>query len=225
VKEQIKIQEIRMDIFVGNLSFDATQGDLKKLFGGFGNVISAVIVTREEKNAPKSRGFGFVQMPDEQQALAAIAALHGKEFMGRVLDVSLARSKAGAPAENKLKEKKASQGVIEVEPYFFEETEEPKLQLKSAFNKPGIYKGGRRAHSYIKRRGIAGMRQESRPQQRSQDNLKRWRKKEDKPKSWQKSPGEYKPWKKVEGGARPWKKTEGGSKPWSKRSSRMQKKR
>ena len=88
-----------MNIFVGNLSFDATQGDVKKLFEGFGNVASVVIVMEKEKKAPKSRGFGFVEMPDEQQAFAAIAALNGKEFMDRVLNVNPARPKGkGHPA-------------------------------------------------------------------------------------------------------------------------------
>jgi RNA recognition motif-containing protein len=82
-----------MNIFVGNLSFDSTGADVKKLFEGFGNVASAVIVMEKEKKAPKSRGFGFVQMSDEQQALAAIAALNGKEFMGRILNVNPARPK------------------------------------------------------------------------------------------------------------------------------------
>ena len=81
-----------MNIFVGNLLFEATEGDVKKLFEGYGFVASVVIAMRNEKNAPRSRGFGFVQMPDEQQALAAIAALNGKEFMGRVLDVNPATS-------------------------------------------------------------------------------------------------------------------------------------
>src|SRR3989338_119472 len=82
-----------MNIFVGNLSFEATQDDVKKLFEGFGNVTSVVIVMSKEKKAPKSRGFSFVQMPDEQPALAAIAALNGKEFMGRILNVDPARPK------------------------------------------------------------------------------------------------------------------------------------
>lgn len=77
-----------MNIFVGNLPFEATEGDLKKLFKGFGKVVSVAIVTRKEKKAPKSRGFGFVEMADEQQALAAMAALNGKEFMGRVINAN-----------------------------------------------------------------------------------------------------------------------------------------
>src|SRR4030042_6042831 len=93
-----------MDIFVGNLSFDATEGDVRKLFEGFGNVASVAILMRKKKKAAKSRGFGFVQMPDEQQALAAIAALNGKEFMGRVLNVEPARPKKEAQAVVELKE-------------------------------------------------------------------------------------------------------------------------
>ena len=80
-----------MDIFVGNLSFDATPEGVKKLFSDFGPVSSVTILMRKKKRVPKSRGFGFVNMPDEQQALAAIAALKGTEFMGRVLDVAPAR--------------------------------------------------------------------------------------------------------------------------------------
>ena len=94
-----------MNIFVGNLLFEATQGDVKKLFEGFGNVASVVITMEKEKKAPKSRGFGFVQMPDEQQALAAIAALNGKEFMGRVLNVNPARPKAEAHRKSELRKK------------------------------------------------------------------------------------------------------------------------
>jgi hypothetical protein len=191
-----------MNIFVGNLSFDATQDDVKKLFESFGNVTSAVIVMRKEKKTPKSRGFGFVQMPDERQSLAALAALNGKEFMGRVLDVNPARPKTEAQTESGVKEKRQH------------------LALKDGrvrpSGQPGTYKGGRRTHSYVKRRGLAGMQEEAKSRRRTQDNPMRWRKRKDQPRPWQKSPGEYKPWKKAEEGVRPWKKTEGESKPWRK---------
>ena len=183
-----------MNIFVGNLSFDAGDADVKKLFEGFGNVASAVIVTRKEKKAPKSRGFGFVQMPDEQQALAAIAALHGKEFMGRVLDINPARPKTNTQAESGLKEK-----------------EQP-VRLS---RQPGTYRGGRRTLSYLKRQGLAGIQEEVKPRKTFHDNPMRWRKKKDQAKPWKKGPGEHKPWKKTTGEAR--KKNKGEIKPCAPR--------
>ena len=232
-----------MNIFVGNLSFDANDADVKKLFEGFGNVASAVIVMRKEKKAPKSRGFGFVDMPDEQQALAAIAGLNGKEFMGRVLDINPARPKTEAERESELKGKRQPKATVEAEQqnkHLALEAPRPNGRAGTppsavdgqvrpagrhlALNdgqvrpsgRPGTYKGGRRTHSYMKRRGLAGMQEEAKPRQRSQDNPMRWRKKKDQAKPWQKSPGEHKPWKKAEGEARPWKKTEGEFKPWRK---------
>jgi len=73
------------NIFVGNLSFKATKEDVIKLFEPFGSVANAVIMERKKG---KSRGYGFVDMPNEEQKNAAIAALEGKEFMWRVLSVS-----------------------------------------------------------------------------------------------------------------------------------------
>ncbi len=207
--------EISMNIFVGNLSFDAVEADVKKLFEGFGNVLSVVIVMEKEKKAPKSRGFGFVQMPDEQQALAAIAALNGKEFMDRALNVAAARPKTEAQAVVVVKKKRPAApnpiGGVSVPP-----SAAKKAWFSPVFNKPGRYKGGRRTHSYMKRRGLAGMQEEAKPRQSSQDNPMRWRKRKDQAKPWQKSPGEHKPWKKIEGEAKPWKKAEGEFKPWRK---------
>ncbi len=205
-----------MNIFVGNLSFDTVAADVKKLFEGFGNVASVAIVMRKEKKAPKSRGFGFVQMSDEQQALAAIATLNGKEFMGRVINVNPARPKTEAQAESELKEKRQSKVKAEAEQYPREEREQKKTLNYPVFNKPGTYKGGRRTHSYMKRRGLAGMQEEAKPRRKNQDNPMRWRKRKDQPRPWLKSSGEPKPWKKAEEGGRPWKKTEGEPKPWKK---------
>jgi RNA recognition motif-containing protein len=73
------------NIFVGNLSFKATKEDVIKLFEPFGRVANAVIMERKKG---KSRGYGFVDMPNEEEKSAAIAALEGKEFMWRVLSVS-----------------------------------------------------------------------------------------------------------------------------------------
>ncbi len=74
------------NIFAGNLSFNAVKEDLIKLFEPFGSVANAVIVVKAKG---ESLGYGFVDMPNEAEKTAAIAALNGKEFMGRVLSVSV----------------------------------------------------------------------------------------------------------------------------------------
>ncbi len=84
-----------MNIFVGNLSFDAKESDVLKAFSSFGAVNSVAIVM--DKNGRKSRGFGFVDMPNEKQALEAIANLQGKEILGRPVNVMEALSKEPKP--------------------------------------------------------------------------------------------------------------------------------
>ncbi|MBF0571500.1 MAG: hypothetical protein HQL12_06460 [Candidatus Omnitrophica bacterium] len=86
-----------MKIFVGNLPFTATENDVKGVFEVFGSVLSVSIKKKSGKN---SRGFGFVSMPDDIQAQAAIAGLQGKEFMGRPLSVSMERPKAIKPKKD-----------------------------------------------------------------------------------------------------------------------------
>jgi len=86
-----------MNIFVGNLPFLATENDVKGVFGAYGTVSSVSIKKKSGKN---SRGFGFVSMPDEIQAQAAIAGLQDKEFMGRSLSVSVQRPKAVKPKKD-----------------------------------------------------------------------------------------------------------------------------
>jgi RNA recognition motif-containing protein len=73
------------NIFVGNLSFHSTKEDVQKLFEPFGAVANVVIMERKKG---KSRGYGFVDMPNEEEKNKAIAALNGFGFMGRVLEVS-----------------------------------------------------------------------------------------------------------------------------------------
>ena len=201
-----------MNIFVGNLLFGATEADVKKLFEGYGFVAFVVIAMSKEKKAPKSRGFGFVQMPDEQQAHAAIAILNGKEFMGRVLDVNPARpifnKHLALPDHNVRNESGSRQRLLD--------GREKDGRVRPS-GRPGTYKGGRRTHSYMKRRGLAGMQEETKPRRRSQDNPMRWRKRKDQPRPWQKSPGEHKPLEKAEEGARPWKKAEGRSRTKSRK--------
>ena len=78
-----------MNIYVGNLSFDTSERDLEAAFAAYGTVSSARIATDRDTNRP--RGFGFVEMPNQAEAQAAIAGLNGKELQGRTLTVNEAR--------------------------------------------------------------------------------------------------------------------------------------
>jgi RNA recognition motif-containing protein len=75
-----------MDIYVGNLSYDATDADLQQLFQTYGTVTSARIVT--DRMSGRSKGFGFVEMPDRGEADKAIEATNGTDQMGRALRVN-----------------------------------------------------------------------------------------------------------------------------------------
>lgn len=77
-------------LYVGNLSFDATEGDLFELFKGVGNVQNAEIVSH--KHTLKSKGFAFVTMQSVDEARRAVNELHDKEFMSRKLVVSGAKT-------------------------------------------------------------------------------------------------------------------------------------
>lgn len=83
-----------MNIYVGNLSYDTAEDDLRQLFESYGEVTRVNIVT--DKFSGKSRGFGFVEMASEEEGEAAIAGVSGKELNGRTLNVNKARPKAGA---------------------------------------------------------------------------------------------------------------------------------
>jgi RNA recognition motif-containing protein len=78
-----------MNIFVGNINYKLTNESLMEIFNPYGQVTSARIVI--DKVTGRSKGFGFVEMPDEQEALKAIAALHETEVMGRRMIASEAR--------------------------------------------------------------------------------------------------------------------------------------
>lgn len=82
-----------MNIYVGNLSFQASEQDIQDLFAQFGDVNSARII--KDKFTGRSRGFAIVEMNDDTAANSAISALHEKEFMTRNLVVNEAR-----PREN-----------------------------------------------------------------------------------------------------------------------------
>ena len=78
-------------IFVGNFSFSTTEADLRQWFAAYGGVDSASVVT--DRNTGRSRGFGFVEMQNNSEADAAIAALNGSDSGGRPLTVNEARPK------------------------------------------------------------------------------------------------------------------------------------
>jgi RNA recognition motif-containing protein len=84
---------LKMNIYVGNLSWNLKDQDLSDLFAPFGEVSSAKIVT--DKFTQRSKGFGFVEMPSDEQAQAAIAQLNGSEVDGRNLVVNESRPKEG----------------------------------------------------------------------------------------------------------------------------------
>ena len=78
-----------MSIYVGNLSFDATQEDINQVFAEYGSVRSVKVPTDRETG--RVRGFAFVEMGAESEEQAAIEALDGAEWMGRTLKVNKAR--------------------------------------------------------------------------------------------------------------------------------------
>jgi RNA recognition motif-containing protein len=78
-----------MNIYVGNLSYDMSEDALREAFAEFGDVTSAKILSDRETG--RSRGFGFVEMPNQSEGEAAIAQLNGKDVGGRALRVNEAR--------------------------------------------------------------------------------------------------------------------------------------
>ncbi|HEY5998028.1 MAG TPA: RNA-binding protein [bacterium] len=82
-----------MNIFIGNLSRQVSDADLREAFEAHGAVASANVI--KDKFTGESRGFGFVEMADQAQAQAAIAALNGKDLKGRALNVAEAKPREG----------------------------------------------------------------------------------------------------------------------------------
>lgn len=83
-----------MNIYVGNLSFDATDGDLEQAFSEYGDVKSVNIIT--DRDTGRSRGFAFVEMHNKQDGLDAIEGMNLKQIAGRAVTVNEAR-----PRENR----------------------------------------------------------------------------------------------------------------------------
>ncbi|MFH1128185.1 MAG: RNA-binding protein [Candidatus Omnitrophota bacterium] len=143
-----------MDIFLGNLSFGATEVAVKKVFEGFGSVASVVII--KEKDGVKSRGFGFVRMPDTREAQAAIAALDAKEFMGRLLNVSQARSKPKITQAGAKRKKIQKKFKPETQKDIRKEDSQKKPWFDPVFKRKSGYKQGRRSRSFMLRGAKAG---------------------------------------------------------------------
>lgn len=82
-------------LFVGKLSFDTTDDSLRTLFAQYGTVVSASVI--KERDTNQSKGFAFVEIEEAEGAQAAINALDGKEFEGRVIVVNVARPREDRP--------------------------------------------------------------------------------------------------------------------------------
>jgi RNA recognition motif-containing protein len=246
VEYWFKDRRKQMTIFVGNLSFDSTVDDIKKLFGQFGTVTKVDIALDSDKN---SRGFAFVEMPDEAEGHAAITNLNGQEFMGRPINVSPAHEKrkpiktgsARGQGRRSLSYKRrlgiiegAAQGPVQgpagtVEEKPRQRYENPGQRNEKAWKKPGKpWQKSTKPWQHPKpwekhakpwlRKTEAGARSE-----RGERPAKPWEKRPEAGggKPWQKRPeaGGGKPWQKrpEAGGGKPWqKRPEGGAKPWQK---------
>ena len=84
-----------MNIYIGNLPFNATEGDLKEAFQAFGEVQSCSII--KDKYSGQSRGFGFVEMPNQDEAQKAVSSMNGKDLKGRTLKVNEAKARTERP--------------------------------------------------------------------------------------------------------------------------------
>ncbi len=86
-----------MKLYVGNLSFDTTENDLQDLFEKHGQVSDVALIN--DRVTGRSRGFGFVTMPDSVSATAAMNAINGTELHGRSLTVNEARAREERPRQ------------------------------------------------------------------------------------------------------------------------------
>ncbi len=85
-----------MNIYIGNLEYGVTEDELRNAFGEFGEVSSASIIT--DKFTGRSKGFGFVEMPNDAEASAAIDALNDSDLNGRSIKVNQARPREERPS-------------------------------------------------------------------------------------------------------------------------------
>ena len=224
-----------MKMFVGNLSFEASEKDVRKLFEGFGAVSSVTIVM--DKKGKSSRGFGFLEMPDDEEAKAAIAALHRQEFMGRPLNVETARPKPEGFLEESAKKHKLRQQPLKEAGSRLSPAQPqgsgfpggaPRRPRGAGFMSGSRYKQGRRTRSFLKRRAEAGV-TEPVIERKFHENPMRWRKK--KPWLQSKPASSPLPWGKSKGQAQgrdqgekrstpPWQKKNSSPPPWEKSQAR-----
>jgi RNA recognition motif-containing protein len=87
-----------MNIYIGNLSFNTTEDQLRQAFEGFGEVSTVNIIT--DKYSGDSKGFGFVEMSAKSEAIAAISGLNDQELDGRTLNVNEAKPRAQSGNRN-----------------------------------------------------------------------------------------------------------------------------
>jgi len=81
-----------MKIFIGNLSYNVTEENLRQAFKAFGQVVSATVI--KDQQSGRSKGFGFVEMPIQPEAQSAIEVLNGQALKGRTITVNEARPRA-----------------------------------------------------------------------------------------------------------------------------------
>ncbi len=84
-----------MNLYIGNISYRTKESDLEQTFSAYGEVTSATIIT--DKITGRSKGFGFVDMPNDDEARAAIEAVNGREVGGRNLTVNEAKPREERP--------------------------------------------------------------------------------------------------------------------------------
>lgn len=84
-----------MNIYVGNISYSTDDAKLREVFSSFGEVASARVIS--DRDTGRSKGFGFVEMPNDAEANAAIEALNEKEMDGRTLRINEARPREERP--------------------------------------------------------------------------------------------------------------------------------
>lgn len=87
-----------MNIYVGNLSNRVNEKDLRQAFEAFGQVSSVTII--KDRESGESRGFGFIEMPNQAEAQMAIKSLNGKELLGKNLNVNEAHARRGKSRRN-----------------------------------------------------------------------------------------------------------------------------